>query len=334
MNKVLTISIAAYNVEKYVEKALQSLIIKNVDRLEILVQDDGSKDNTSVIAKKYEEMYPNSIKVVKKENGGYGSTINKSIKMATGKYFKQLDGDDWYDTTNLELLINELEKADVDIIYNPYFYFFEKNENKKLNDIFFDLNTGEYFLEDIINKINDTLYMPYLTFKTKLLKENKIELIEKTFYTDTEFILYPLIYSKKIYLSKLPIYYYRIGREGQSISLEGGRKYFRDHLKVEDELLKKIYLIEECSLNVKEYILNNIVKICINSVSRYLMTLPPSFEILKLLKNRENKLRKNSYIIFKKMESNRTVFLLRKTHYLLYPVLCCIKIYKMKKSHQ
>ena len=83
-------------------------------------------------------MYPNSIKVVKKENGGYGSTINKSIKMATGKYFKQLDGNNEAQyTTNLELLINELEKSRCRLYIIHIFYFFEKNENKKLNGVFF-----------------------------------------------------------------------------------------------------------------------------------------------------------------------------------------------------
>ena len=111
MKKNLTISIAAYNVENYLEKTLDSLIIDNLDKLEVLIVNDGSKDNTKKIAQKYCKKYPNSIKLIDKENGGYGSTINAGIKEATGKYFKQLDGDDWYNTENLNRLVE-------DIVYN------------------------------------------------------------------------------------------------------------------------------------------------------------------------------------------------------------------------
>ena len=119
-NKVLTISIAAYNVEKFLKKTLDSLIIENMELLEVLIVNDGSKDNTLQIARKYEEQYPNTFKVIDKENGGYGSTINEGIKYATGKYFKQLDGDDWYDTKNLNQFCLKLKQIDTDMIYTPY----------------------------------------------------------------------------------------------------------------------------------------------------------------------------------------------------------------------
>ena len=90
MKKNLTISIAAYNVEKYIKETLDSLICKNMNLLEVLIIDDGSKDNTDKIAKKYEEKYKGVFKVISKKNGGYGSTINTGVEYATGKYFKQL----------------------------------------------------------------------------------------------------------------------------------------------------------------------------------------------------------------------------------------------------
>ena len=108
MNKILTVSIAAYNVEKYIQNALESLLVNNIDDLEILVEDDGGTDNTANIVKEYEKKYPGIVKLVQKENGGYGSTINKSIELAQGKYFKQLDGDDWYDSENFEKLLKLL----------------------------------------------------------------------------------------------------------------------------------------------------------------------------------------------------------------------------------
>ena len=102
MSKILTISVAAYNVENYISNTLESLLVDDIDDIEILVEDDGGIDNTANIVKEYEEKYPNVVKLIHKENGGYGSTINKSLEIATGKYFKQLDGDDWYDSNNFK----------------------------------------------------------------------------------------------------------------------------------------------------------------------------------------------------------------------------------------
>ena len=107
MEKILTISIAAYNMEQYIEHTLNSLIDEHIiDLLEIFVVDDGSMDRTLEIAMQYAKRYPQSIYPIHKENGGYGSTINTSVKLATGKYFKLLDGDDWYAKENLPAFIS------------------------------------------------------------------------------------------------------------------------------------------------------------------------------------------------------------------------------------
>ena len=61
-----------------------------------------------MVAQKYEKIAPQTFKYVEKENGGHGSTINKGISLATGKYFKVIDGDDWVDTDALIKFIDEL----------------------------------------------------------------------------------------------------------------------------------------------------------------------------------------------------------------------------------
>ena len=132
MNKILTVSIAAYNVEKFLEKTLDSLIIKDIDSLEVLIINDGSKDGTLHIARKYEKEYPNIFRVINKENGGYGSTINVGIDNANGKYFKQLDGDDWYEKDNLKEILNILQNSDEDIIYTPYIEFYERDGSSNI----------------------------------------------------------------------------------------------------------------------------------------------------------------------------------------------------------
>lgn len=91
----------------------------------MIIEDDGSTDRTFDIAKKYEKLYPDVYKAVHKENGGYGSTINNSIKLANGKYFKQLDGDDWFDTEHLEDFLSWLLKVNSDFVITPYYNCFE-----------------------------------------------------------------------------------------------------------------------------------------------------------------------------------------------------------------
>ena len=159
MRKNLTISIAAYNVEKYLEKALKSLIIDDIDKLEVLIVNDGSSDNTKKIAEEYCLKYPKTFKLIDKKNGGYGSTINAGIKAATGKYFKQLDGDDWYDTKNLNKLINDIDKINSDIIYTPFVTYYEENKKQEINKNSITTYAGKMHEIDGIIKNVDVFYM-------------------------------------------------------------------------------------------------------------------------------------------------------------------------------
>ena len=102
MEKILSVSIASYNVEKFIRKALDSCCIPEImDRLEVIVVNDGSTDSTLEIAREYETKYPETFRVIDKINGGYGSTVNASIRVAAGRYFRLLDGDDWFDRDGL-----------------------------------------------------------------------------------------------------------------------------------------------------------------------------------------------------------------------------------------
>ena len=117
MEKLLTIVVPVYNTEKYLSKCLDSLIVrKYMEHLEILVVIDGSPDNSAKIAREYEIKFPNTFTVVEKENGGHGSAINKGLELATGKYFRVLDSDDWFDEANFETFINRLSSATEDVV--------------------------------------------------------------------------------------------------------------------------------------------------------------------------------------------------------------------------
>ena len=99
--KLLSIVIPTYNTEQYLRRCLDSVLTSEVlPELEVLVVNDGSKDRSPEIAREYEARYPDTVTLIDKENGGHGSTINEGLRAATGKYFRVLDSDDWFDTCN------------------------------------------------------------------------------------------------------------------------------------------------------------------------------------------------------------------------------------------
>lgn len=231
-NKILTITIPSYNVEKYLPEVIPTYFADEViDDIEILIVNDGSKDNTSKIAMDYVEMYPNSIKLINKENGGHGSTINVGIKNASGKYFKVIDGDDWVKTDELVKFVNVLKNRDEDLILNSF---------NKVN-----VDTGEvtikriscleegivYNIKDVISKLKNNYQMHGFTIKTSIIKKIK-KIDENCFYVDQEFILYPLEYIRDVVYYDIPLYQYRIGNSEQSMSLKNMQKNRGMHKRV------------------------------------------------------------------------------------------------------
>ena len=334
MNKILTVSIAAYNVQNYIENTLKSVLVNNIDDLEVLVEDDGGTDNTANIVKEYEKKYPGIVKLVHKENGGYGSTINKSVELATGKYFKQLDGDDKYDSTNFEKLLKLLRDTDVDVVYSPCLEHDEGKNEIKIIDYFDKDIDGIYKVEDIINKSKDCLTMHLLLYRTELLRKCNLKLLEHCFYTDTQYAMYPIIDADKILVTHDPIYIYRKGREEQSVSLTGHRKHYMDHAKVSKNMVE-FYNLNEKRLekNKKEYIFNYTKIYVANSIARFYMVLKPNREHLEEIKRFDEELLKNNKQIYDASGiHSKVVRTLRKNHYnyVIYKILSILKTKKMQ----
>lgn len=235
-DKILSISIAAYNVESTLRETLDPFLESNVlDYLDVMIVNDGSKDCTSEIAKEYVEKYPQTFRLIEKENGGWGSTVNSGIDFAVGKFFKQLDGDDYYKAENMPDYIEFLKKTDADLVISPYVEYNDltKEEISEIN-----CNPGcevgkVYALESIPSF---TPFMHSIAVKTELLKEN-VRITEHCFYTDTEFVLKSCNLIKSVSFFGKPIYYYRRATSGQSMSLSGLEKHYKDNLKVIEVLL-------------------------------------------------------------------------------------------------
>lgn len=270
-NPILTIGIPAYNVESYLEKCLISILnAKNSYKIEVLVINDGSTDKTAEIASLYEKKSNGIIKLINKENGGHGSTINVAIKEAKGRYFRLIDSDDWVDSENLSKLIDIMEKSDVDIILTKGCYDFV--EEAQLADIikYDNLNEGSiYNFEDLIYaNYGFKTYGPLLTtgnYKTNVLKNTNFKISEKKPYVDMEFNAFSIRDMKTLTYYDLDIYRYLIGREGQTVSREYWKKKYKDHEYIIFNILDKIYKDDKYSENKIEYILKNIISQMVDS---------------------------------------------------------------------
>lgn len=320
MEKILTVSIAAYNVEQYITETLDSLLCKNKEKLEILVINDGSKDKTQTIAEQYQEKYPSIFKIVNKQNGGYGSTINKGIELATGKYFKQLDGDDKFDTQYLDRLLEELENIDVDIVYNPYYSWHDDKleivhcgiEGKKNASL--DIN-------DCLHNFKNDLVMHSLAYKTDLLKKNNIRILENSFYTDSEYALYPFLYAKTMKIFDFPIYIYRIGNVGQSVSVVGMRKHYLDFDKVINSIIDNTKEFKSINNDAGRYILYKIDNIFCISISNLIFALPWGYKNYKYIKSIDKNIKNKNEFLYTNHKEHRTVNTFRKGNFITYTLL-------------
>ena len=230
MNKTLTVSIASYNVEKFLRETLDSLCSPDIiEDIEVIIVNDGSKDSTVSIAREYVKKYPESFILIDKENGGYGSTINSSLSIANGKYFRILDGDDWVDTNEFSLFVKKLKEINTDLVLTDFMWCtFVNSELKGKERITCPYNANEVLQKKEIK----SLAMHSTTVKTDILRDGKVKITEHCFYTDFEFILKSLSLSKDFIYLPLCVYQYRVWGSGQSISVEGTLKHYKEYDKI------------------------------------------------------------------------------------------------------
>lgn len=263
MNKLLTIIIPTYNMEKYLRRCLDSLIVdeEGMKLLEVLVVNDGSKDSSSAIAHEYQDMYPNTYRVIDKENGNYGSCINRGLKEATGKYVKVLDADDWFDNENFRTFINILIGIDVDLIISNYCVVNENNKQKNFSKVGLKPYVTLFF-PNSYKKIMH-LQMHQVTYKLRNILGINYTQSEGISYTDQEWMFSPMTTVTTIYYYPESIYNYLVGRDGQTMdktqllknyshTLIGTKKMVAEYLKfnIESNVFES-YLLNRISMRLK-----------------------------------------------------------------------------------
>ena len=222
--KYISFAIPCYNSQEYMAYAIETILTGGED-VEIIIVNDGSKDNTSKIGHEYAEKYPDIIRVIDKENGGHGDAVNYGLANAEGKYFKVVDSDDWVNTESLQNILNVLKKMEehgeeVDMLIANYVYEKEGASHKKVihyrnvlpqNQIFKWSDVGRFHIDQYI-------LMHSVIYRTDMLKLCQLTLPKHTFYVDNIYVYYPLPHVRKMYYMDEDFYRYYIGREDQSVN--------------------------------------------------------------------------------------------------------------------
>lgn len=263
--KVLSISIAAYNLGEMIDQCLQSFCDERyINDIEVLVIDDGSPDDTAKRAEKFAKKYPKSIHLIRQPNSGAGSTVNTGIKYATGKYFRMVDGDDWVDQDAFAKLIEHLKTVDVDAVFTNYVRFHNRRQEPVGAKKIYDMPVGEVFnFSDYHYTYKPPVQMHNTTFRTEIMKKH-IKL-DNGYYTDSEYMFFPTPYIKTAIYYDLDVYIYRIAMAGQSTSPAKMRRNLANHRLILDRHLAFYEKnASKLSPNVRKYLAMQVAGFVIN----------------------------------------------------------------------
>ena len=207
----LSIIVPVYGVEKYIDKCLNSLVKQSLKEIEIIVVNDGTKDNSQKIIDKYVKKYPDKIKSYIKENGGQGSARNYGLKKATGEYIGYVDSDDFVEKDMYKKLYNKAKENNYDIVVCGNYNVSEDYQNKNIDTFINNYNT------DLENIFFGKMAVWNKIYKRDILIKNKLEFKEKVWYEDLAFTLKAIMNSNTFAFIDEPIYDYLI-REGSTMN--------------------------------------------------------------------------------------------------------------------
>ena len=362
MEKLLTVAIPAYNAESYLAYTLDSLCGTDgkkevfqanrenekerdaerryrLKQVEILVIDDGSNDNTGEIADRYSEQYPETIRVIHKENGGHGSGINCGIREARGRYFKVVDADDWVEPEAFSHLLTALESSHDDAVVSGFYWRFDNGtgevssfpEKAEMEEPFKGVRYGKSYSFD---GIAEQVYMKMhgLTWRTEILKQMPLAIDEHCYYVDAEYILYPVPWIRTVSFIPDFVYQYRIGREGQSVSPEKMVQNKKNYDRVLASLCNFYQKCRDgeipCSEAKLHYIESGIARVAAGRV-KILLSLPADKKVRNELVRFEQKMRREYPGIYH-ANRNKAVKLLRMSRYRLYG----LAVWALQKSRR
>lgn len=251
--KKVSIIVPVYNVEKYLEECMDSLVNQTLQDIEIIAINDGSTDNSLKILNKYKKKYPNKLIIIDQENQGISVARNNGLEIATGKYIGFVDSDDYIKHDMFEKLYNKIEKTKSDIVICDFEEYYMKSES--FNYINFTNKLKCNNLYDDASIINTIDYAPWnKLYKRKMF--NNIRFLPNIKYEDLNAILKTFLIASKISVVKESLYLYRINDTGETRTVN---KKVKDILIILQDLIdysKKINVFDKIKFELRELSVN------------------------------------------------------------------------------
>lgn len=209
----VSVIVPIYNVEKYLEKCINSLLSQTVEDIQIILVNDGSKDNSGNIAKEYEKNNKNRIIYVEKENGGLSDARNYGLKYATGDFIAFLDSDDYIEKNAYEEMYNKAIEENADYVECDFIWEFP-------NKIRVDKQYPYKNKKEMLSFVRVVAWNKLI--KRQLITDNNLEFPKGLRYEDVEFTykLIPFI-NKFAYVDKPFIHY--VQRKGSIANVQNER---------------------------------------------------------------------------------------------------------------
>ena len=222
MHKV-SILVPIYNVENYLKECLDSLLNQTLQDIEIICINDGSIDSSSAILKEYSRK-DSRIKVINKENSGYGASMNMGLELANGEYIGIVESDDFVKKTMFEDLYKIASKNDLDLVKSDFYYYTTYNNCSRQAGKIKRRTLGKVFSvkDDCrILKMMPTIWSSI--YRRDFLLENGIKFLETpgASYQDTSFAFKTLSAAKRMMFTNKAYLYYRSDNENSSVKSKG-----------------------------------------------------------------------------------------------------------------
>lgn len=266
-NIKLSIIVPVYNVEKYLEQCIESIIDAYRDGIEVILVDDGSQDESDKICDLFARKY-DYIKVVHKKNGGLSSARNTGINLANGKFIWFVDSDDYIENKSIDVIFDAIKK-DTDMIFINYTKFYNNGENE-VYQTFSESDNLTIEPYKYLNSLGNISYAAQqFIVKRKLIYDNNLFFSEGIYHEDEEWTPRVVCVAKTFTIIMPAIYNYRGGNPNSITGMLNPKKVI-DKIFISKKMYNRIRK-EEISDDMKEFLKSRIAHNYIAALNEYYM---------------------------------------------------------------
>lgn len=280
-NITISIIIPIYNVERYLEECLESVVNQSDSFDEVLLINDGSTDNSLLICERYTSLY-NNIKLINKKNEGPSIARNIGMQYASGDYIMFLDSDDFLRLDSVKILKNHLQKIEFDALFFDAKVFVEADctysttgkeyDRKCLKIDNIEISGLEYFKRCYPQNYVASACMAI--YNKQSIEEMNLRFPERVFYEDTYFSFAFALHAKHVMYVSEDLYQRRY-RNGSTMTSKFSLRKFIDRVKIGILIWKEIIEIQDGYL--VEY-----QELFLNFVSDYFSMVIDNYQLLKI----------------------------------------------------